>query len=78
MVKLGRRIEPPKMVTIVQNGDNNIDPRANVMITIFCDLCPIFGGKMGVFLQNQCCDQIFAKSFSSLSKKRHFFAKKLV
>jgi hypothetical protein len=35
-----------------------------------------FGGKIGVFLKNQCYDQMFAKKTSrSLSKKLLFFAK---
>jgi hypothetical protein len=33
----------------------------------------IFGEKIGVFLKNQCHDQIFATSSSSLSKKRQYF-----
>jgi hypothetical protein len=37
---------------------------------------PIFGEKIGAFLKNQCYDQIFAKSSSSLSKKRRFFWRK--
>jgi hypothetical protein len=36
---------------------------------------PIFGEKNGVFLKNQCYDQIFAKGSSSLSKKANIFAK---
>jgi hypothetical protein len=37
---------------------------------------PIFGEKIGGFLKNQCYDQIFSKSSSSLSKKRQYFHKK--
>jgi hypothetical protein len=39
----------------------------DVMITIF-------GEKIGVFLKNQCCDQIFAQFSFVLSQKRQFFA----
>jgi hypothetical protein len=34
---------------------------------------PFFGEKIGVFLKNQCYDHIFAKTCSSLSKKREYF-----
>jgi hypothetical protein len=33
----------------------------------------MFGEKNGVFLVNQCCDQILAKYSGSLSKKRQYF-----
>jgi hypothetical protein len=36
-------------------------------MTIFCD-------KIGVFLKNQCYDQIFAKTSCSLSKKTPIFS----
>jgi hypothetical protein len=45
----------------------------NVMIKC---LQKVFGEKFGVFLINQCYDQIFSKSSSSLSKKRQYFHKK--
>jgi hypothetical protein len=45
------------------------------MITIFCDFLVIFGKKIGVFLKNQCYDQIFALFSLVLSTKRQFFAK---
>jgi hypothetical protein len=42
----------------------------------FLQFLPIFGGKIGVFLKNQCYDQVFSKSSSSLRKKSPFFCKK--
>jgi hypothetical protein len=33
---------------------------ADVMITIFCDFGQFSAKKIGVFLKNQCYDQIFA------------------
>jgi hypothetical protein len=36
----------------------------------------IFGGKNGIFLKHQYYDQMFAKTSSSLSEKRHFLAKR--
>jgi hypothetical protein len=44
------------------------------MIT-FLRFSPIFGEKISVFLKNQYCDQIFAKSSSSLSKNANILAK---
>jgi hypothetical protein len=35
----------------------------------------IFGEKIGVFLKNQCYDQIFTKSNRSLGKNANVFAK---
>jgi hypothetical protein len=43
----------------------------------FLRFLPIFGEKNGVFLKNQCYDNIFAKNSSSLSKKRRFFRRKI-
>jgi hypothetical protein len=45
------------------------------MITIFWDFCLFSAKKISVFLKNQCYDQIFAKTSSSLSKKANIFAK---
>jgi hypothetical protein len=45
----------------------------DVMITIFCDDLSLFCEKIGVFLKNQCYDQLFAKTSCSLSKKRQYF-----
>jgi hypothetical protein len=39
----------------------------------FMRFLQIFDEKIGVFLKNQCYDQIFTKSNRSLSKKRHHF-----
>jgi hypothetical protein len=39
----------------------------------FLAIFAIFRQKNGVFLKNQCYDQIFAKNKSSLSKKRQYF-----
>jgi hypothetical protein len=50
-------------------------PGADVMITIFCDFRQFSAKQIAVFLKNQCYDQIFAKSSSSLSKKRQYFRK---
>jgi hypothetical protein len=36
---------------------------------------PIFGEKIGVFLKNQCRDQIFAKTSSFSKKNTNIFAK---
>jgi hypothetical protein len=46
----------------------------DAMITIFSDFCRFSAEKNGIFLKNQCSEQIFAKTSSSLSKKRQFFA----
>jgi hypothetical protein len=35
-------------------------PGTDVMTTIFCDFCQFSAEKIGVFLKNQCYDQIFA------------------
>jgi hypothetical protein len=40
----------------------------------FLRFLPIFGEKNGVFLKNQCYDQIFAQLRFVSSKKRQFFA----
>jgi hypothetical protein len=46
---------------------------ADVMITIFYNFRQFSAKKMFfIFLKNQCCDQIFAKISSSLSKKRQY------
>jgi hypothetical protein len=57
----------------------NSPPWVDVIITIFCDFLQ-FSTKNGVFLKNQCYDQILAKTSNSLSKKRQyiFLPKKLV
>jgi hypothetical protein len=39
----------------------------------FLRFSPIFGEKIGVFLKNQCYDQFFSQTSSSLSKKRQYF-----
>jgi hypothetical protein len=44
------------------------------MITIFCDLLPIFGEKIGVCIKNQCYDQHFAYFSFVLSQNANFFA----
>jgi hypothetical protein len=43
------------------------------MITIFCDFCQFLPQKIGVFLKNQCHDQIFAQVSFVLSQKYQFF-----
>jgi hypothetical protein len=43
-----------------------------VDVIVFCDFCQ-FGRKIDFFLKNRCFDQIFAKTGSSLSKKRQYF-----
>jgi hypothetical protein len=40
----------------------------------FLRFLPILSEKLAFFYKNQCYDQIFAKTSSSLSKKRHFVA----
>jgi hypothetical protein len=39
---------------------------------------PIFGGKIGVFLKNQCYDTIFTQYSLVLSKKRQFFGENIL
>jgi hypothetical protein len=40
------------------------------MITAyFLRFLPIYGGKIGVFLNNQCYDQVFAKKLAVVSEK---------
>jgi hypothetical protein len=39
----------------------------------FLRYVPIFGEKIGDFLKNQCYDEIYAKTSSSLSKKGQYF-----
>jgi hypothetical protein len=41
----------------------------------FLRFLKILGVKNGVFLENQCYDQIFAKTRSSLNKNVNFFSK---
>jgi hypothetical protein len=50
------------------------NPGVDVMITIFCDFWQFSAKKIGVFLKNQCYDQIFAKTSCSLSKKTPIFS----
>jgi hypothetical protein len=50
-----------------------IDSRGRCYDHNFLRFSPIFAEKFGVFLKNQCYDQIFAKSSSSVSKKRQYF-----
>jgi hypothetical protein len=40
----------------------------------FLRFLTIFGEKIGVFLKNQCYDQLFSKFSFVLCQKRHFFA----
>jgi hypothetical protein len=40
----------------------------------FLQFFPIFGKKIGVFLENQCHDQFFSKFSFVLSQKRQLFA----
>jgi hypothetical protein len=47
----------------------------DVMITIFCDFCTIFGKKIGVFLKNQCYDHFFQNLALFWVKNANFFAK---
>jgi hypothetical protein len=44
----------------------------DVMITVFCYLCQ-FSAKKLAFFSKPMYDHIFAKTSSSLSKKRHYF-----
>jgi hypothetical protein len=43
------------------------------MITNFCDLYQFSAKKLASFSKNQCYDQYFSKTSSSLSKKRQYF-----
>jgi hypothetical protein len=45
-------------------------PGVDVMMTIFSNFTLFSWRKIGVFLKNQYYDQIFAKTSSSLRKKR--------
>jgi hypothetical protein len=54
-----------------RQGDQGVD----VTIIIFCVFCHFSAQKIGVFLKNQCYDQIFAKTSSSLNKNANIFAK---
>jgi hypothetical protein len=47
-------------------------PGIDVMIAIFCDFCRFSAEKTGVFLKNQCYDQIFARTSTSFSKNASF------
>jgi hypothetical protein len=50
-------------------------PGVDVLITIFRDLLPIFGGKNRRFSQKeQCYDRIFAKTRTKMSKNANIFA----
>jgi hypothetical protein len=51
-------------------------PGVDVMFTIFWDFLTILGGKIGVFLKDQCCDQNFAYFIFVSSQKRQFFSPK--
>jgi hypothetical protein len=44
-------------------------------LPIFGDICQFSAEKIGVFLRQQCYDQILAKTGSSLSKKLQYFCK---
>jgi hypothetical protein len=45
-------------------------PGVDVMITIFCDFCQFSAEKMGFFSKTNVMMTIFAKTNSSLGKKR--------
>jgi hypothetical protein len=49
-------------------------PGVDVMITIFCDFWQFSAKKIGVFLKNQCYDQLFSKIGSFWDKNANFFA----
>jgi hypothetical protein len=51
------------------------------MNTILCDFCRVSAKKIGVFLRNQCYDQIFEKLHSSSyveQKTPNFFREKIL
>jgi hypothetical protein len=47
--------------------------QGSILWSQFSAIFPDFGRKFGVFLKNQCYDANFAKTSSSLTKKRQFF-----
>jgi hypothetical protein len=49
------------------------EPGVDVMITIFCDFCLFSAKKLAFFSKANVMISIFAKTSSSLSKKRQFF-----
>jgi hypothetical protein len=52
-------------------------PKVNVTITIFCDFLPIFCEKLAFFSKTIAMIIFFAKSSSSLNKKRRYFSPKV-
>jgi hypothetical protein len=50
-------------------------PGVDVMITIFCDFSQFSAKKLAFFSKTTVMIKIFAKTSSSLNKKRQFFAK---
>jgi hypothetical protein len=51
------------------------NPGVDVVITICCDFCQFSAKKTCRVLKNQCYDQFFAKTSSSLIKNANIFAK---
>jgi hypothetical protein len=49
------------------------EPGVDVMVAIFCDFWQFSAKKIGVFLKNQCYDQLFSKFSFVLSQKHQFF-----
>jgi hypothetical protein len=51
----------------------SVQPRVDVMITIFCDFCQFLAKKMAFFSKTKVMITIFAVPSSSLSKKSQYF-----
>jgi hypothetical protein len=66
---------------VIRRGDVSFQvlalllPGVDVMITIFCDFRQFSAKKLAFFSKTNVMIIIFAKTSSSLSKKRQFFAK---
>jgi hypothetical protein len=55
------RVLPPYFVDPQITAHQNVEIGVDVMITIFCDVFANLRRKNGVFLKNQCYDQILQK-----------------
>jgi hypothetical protein len=68
----------PKRLCLKKNSLTSrwkISERGSMLCSQFPAIFTIFCKKIGLSIKNQCYDQIFAKTISSLSKKTDIFAK---
>jgi hypothetical protein len=56
-----------------KNNSQTVVPGVDVMITIFCDFRQFSAKKLAFFSKTNVVIKIFAKTSSSLSKKRQYF-----